>query len=81
MDHPLCKLCKHRHPLNAGHIFDDVPQKKAINKPSPINTSSINKVIDRKKSPNGRKREDYNAYMREYMKRRRANHAVREEEG
>lgn len=83
----LCDKCGTYHHEHQGHVFSRpsranpvLPTKlekaqRAINTAqranAAINRPAINKVVDGK-TPNRRARAAYNAYMREYMARRRA---------
>lgn len=72
MAKPPCDICGTRHESYQAHVFTGprvvIPGAGVM----PINTPAINAAPINGRSPNGRKREDYNAYMRDYMRARRA---------
>lgn len=59
----LCRLCNQRHHLGEPHRWDGGAINSNATVAVAINIST--------RTANGRAREDYNAYMREYMRRRR----------
>lgn len=67
---PTCRLCHAAHWLNEPHVFAINKDAAAVcGDASPVE-APINASINR--TANGRTREAYNAYMREYMRKRRA---------
>lgn len=82
MDKTFCKVCQHKHHLNSPHIFPDTsaPESKlrAVvreKKTEPAAKKPIPAVVDSGSSKKPVKRwdkESWNAYMKEYMRKRRA---------
>ena len=68
MKPPKCRLCGHHHWNHEPHVFKDSDPgetRKAEKKGAPGKPVSVG-VTD--KTQNGRKRKDYNAYQRQYMR-------------
>jgi len=74
MSKPKCEVCGTRHEVFQAHVFAINSainsRPPAINTPPPAINSAINRSVPKtgdRRSKNGRRVSDYNAYMRLYM--------------
>jgi len=74
MKAPKCRLCGKEHWSNEPHVFGG-SEEKADSGADKSQGSERGQVVHKgeyPKTPNRRSREAYNAYQREYMRKRRA---------
>jgi hypothetical protein len=64
---PVCEVCKSRHHPRQSHRFAPNAVVPATNKgPSATNKKAVSRTLNR------RDRDSYNAYQRDYMRRKRS---------
>jgi hypothetical protein len=71
MDKPVCRLCGSRHWSNEPHDFHADSGQKPEKGRKPPESEGASKEALRKRKWRDKNRKAYNAYMKEYMRKRR----------
>ena len=66
-----CPICGHRHSMRDPHIWDDEPTKKVVANRA-LDVANTEKPVANKKYGRYKDIEKRKAYMRNYMKQKRA---------
>jgi hypothetical protein len=74
MEKPKCRVCEHKHWSHEPHVFEDsTPEARPLPKPASETEGSLSKEtgqVARNRRYREKHREKYNAYMREYRRRK-----------